>query len=144
MTKTKTPKAEALYIASNKPGGYLPSEQLDRANAFASMRIALGAALDGDRNNVTAAIREAVVSFAPEFASHRNEILQAAVRAEATGRIRDLENIVAAKVNFFAYAESATLGTAPQHADADTIQARNLLEANTARASQYRVRHYLD
>ena len=140
MNKPKTPKAQAVYTPSDMPGGYLPTAQLDRANAFASMRLALEAALKGDRNVVAAAVREAVADFAPEFNSHAVALAEAASRAEAQGRLRDLESVVTEKIRFFASAESGTLMTAKKHRDEAQIHATALLEINVAAAEKFRVR----
>lgn len=142
MTKSKTTTTQAVYIATNKPGGYLPSDQLDRANAFAAMRLALEGTLLGDRNRVAAAVREAVVDFAPEFASHRESLIKAADRAEASGRLRELEGVVDAKISFFVQAESGTLITAPKNLDASQIHAAELARINSAHTDKYRVRTY--
>lgn len=140
MTKSKTFKAQAIYTTSDAPGGYLPSAQLDRANAFASMRLALEAAMNGDRNAVAAAVREAIADFEPEFTCHTVALVEAIGRTEIQGRLRDLENVVEEKVRFFAAAESGTLTTAPKHLDETQIQATELGRINLAKAEQFRVR----
>lgn len=140
MTKPQPSKAQAIHTASDAPGGYLPSDQLNRANTFALMRLALEATLTGDRNAVLTAVREAIADYAPEFSGHRDALARSVVLAEATGRFRDLETAVAAKVSFFAHAESATLGAAPRRPDATQIHAAALALANKAKAEQHRVR----
>ena len=99
-------------------------------------------ALSGDRNRVAAAVREAVVDFAPQFSSHRETLLNAAARADTSGRLRDLESVVDAKISFFVQAESGTLVTAPKNLDAAQIQAAELARVNSAHTEKHRVRFH--
>ena len=141
MTKSKTSTAQATYTASDKPGGYLPSIELDRANAFALMRIALEAVLTGDRNAVPEAVRDCVATYSPEFDGHRVRLLQAVDRVAAGGQSRDLEALVAGTARFFAEAESATATTAPKLPNESEIHATELNRVNAANADKHRVRY---
>ncbi|PZQ74912.1 MAG: hypothetical protein DI563_11035 [Variovorax paradoxus] len=140
---SKTPKAAAqpLYSASDKPGGFLPSAELDRANTFAVMRLALEGVLSADRSAVAGALRAAVEGYSPEFRSHAEDLTASASLAEVAGHTRKLESAIADKVAFFKSAESGTLATAPRRASEVEIHARELLRTTTAAAESYRVRH---
>ena len=101
----KTPKTPAatqpLYVASDAPGGFLPSEELDRANAFASKRLALEAVLSGSRDQVVEAVRGAVAGWTGMFASHTNDLTQAADNSDAAGHVRHLEAFILEKISWF-------------------------------------------
>ncbi len=140
MTKPNT-KPTPPHQPSNKPGGFLASPELDRANTFASMRVGLEAVLAGDRNAVSTAVSAAVATYSPEFFSHAKSLLDTMVLVATTGRARDLEIAIASKIDFFKWAESSTLSTVPRHSDADQLHAAELHRQTKAEADRFRVRH---
>ena len=143
--KTSTiPKTtpQPVYVASNAPGGFLPSEELDRANAFASKRIALEAAIDKPRDEVAEAVLVAVHGWAGMFTSHAYDLARAANDADSIGHVRKLEACVLDKVALFASGESGALIHAPKHLDRFQLHAAELARSSAAVADTHRVRHW--
>lgn len=143
--KTPTPPKtipQLLYVASNAPGGFLPSEELDRANAFASKRIALEAAIEMPRDQVAQAVRVAVSGWTGMFTAHADDLARAADFADHIGRVRKLEAYVLDKVALFASGESGALIHAPKHLDRFQLHAAELARSSAAVADTHRVRHW--
>ena len=142
---TKNPKTSAatqpLYVASDAPGGFLPSEALDRANAFASKRLALEAAITAPRDQVAEAVRVASAGWTGMFAGHTDDLTQAAAHADSAGSVRDLEALVLQKVALFAWGESGAAGLAPKLPDRFQLHAAELARLSAAESDKHRVRY---
>lgn len=140
----KTPKIPAaalpLYIVSEEPGGFIQSKELDRANAFASKRLALEAAIALPRDQVADALRQTSSDWVGEFQGHAFDLAQAATRADSLGHIRELEALVLQKVSLFTWGESCAVTLAKKEPDRFQIQAAALAVANAAETDRYRVR----
>lgn len=142
MPTPKIEKTQNYYAASETPGGYLQSDQLDRTNAFAAMRLALEAALSCERGAVAESVSRAISNWRPEFRNHADDLREAVSRAAMSGNPRALEAVVAMKHETLRQAESMALSDVPRRADAVTLQARELERVNREAAERHRVRTY--
>jgi hypothetical protein len=138
----KTPTNPPLYVASTAPGGLLPSAELDRANEFASKRLALETAIALPRDQIADALRSAGSDWADMFESHASELMQAAARADSLGHVRELEALVLQKVSLFSWGESSAVTLAPKHPDRFQIKAAEIERLNAVVNDKHRVRHW--
>lgn len=87
MTKKTPVQAFAPLAPSTAPGGYRPSQELDRLNEFARMAFELEAALT-DRSAQVDAVCAATAGYLPEFRCHAVDLQALADAVAAGNRLR--------------------------------------------------------
>ena len=143
---TKTIKAAPIptfapTLPSNKPGGYLDTPELERANDFGRMAFDIEQAL-ADRNNVPEAMKAAALALTPEQIGQANILLQIIAMVEAGGmRVRQLEEAAERFVVEFKRVQGSYLDSlALKNPDASQIHASALAEKNKVTQHQTRGR----
>lgn len=118
MTAT-TPKPTSVllspYVPSDEPGGFLPSKELDRANAFASLRHALIEAMALPRDETSQDVLPASVGWVGARATHGIDVLEAGENTYDHLDFGTLEAYCLERLELFSWGESLALSLAPKH-----------------------------
>lgn len=114
-TTKSTPALSPPYLPSDEPGGFLPSEELDRANAFASLRIALIEAMALPRDEITQDVLPKSVGWVGARAADGNDLLRASETTYDHLDFGTLEAYCLRRLELFAWGESLALSLAPKH-----------------------------
>lgn len=136
MTKKATASAYTAIAPSNAPGGFKATTELDRLNEFHRMTFVLETAL-ADRNAQVQGVRDAVSTFAPEYAYHASQLLEEVGRVESGVRSpREMEGVLEQKIAFFKQAASFAAHDVPRNLSEAQIHATELARRNKIEAER--------